>query len=158
MFRYLTMIAGIAFLAGCAATSQPQYTAEVVDVPEYREFLAVLEQHVEEGVPRELNEREMQRFQRLNGSLNELLAGVDDINQLSSSERTRVFNLHQELSATVVGRDEDQVICRRQQTVGTHFRVTECRTRAQIAEDRARADMYFNDSFVSPMTGPQHGG
>jgi len=156
MYRIIGLLAGIALLAGCATSSEPRYQAEVVDVAEYREFLADLQEHLERGKPRELNEREMRRYERLNRNLNEMLAGIEDISELDADQQRRVFNLHEDLTATVAGRDEDQVICRREQTVGTHFRVTQCRTRGQIREDQARFQNYFNDSFVSPMTGPQN--
>lgn len=164
--RFLATLATITLLAACAATTspppaepRPEHRApEMLDVPEYREFLSELRENVENGVPRQLSRREMQRFNELDRSLHTLLASVNDIDQLNHDDRTKVFNAHEAIWSTVVGRDEDQMICRRETRVGSHFSEMRCRPLADIRREQRAAQSllmqeYRNEHMVAPEPG-----
>lgn len=169
LYRFLAALATITLLAACAATttstsspaagaSNNQHRApDMLDVPEYREFLAELRENVENGVPRRLSRKEMERFNELDRNLNSLLAGVDDIDQLGTDAKTQVFNAHEAIWSTVVGRDEDQVVCRREGRVGSHFTQTRCRNLSDIRrEQRAAQSLLMHEYRNAEMGAPSN--
>ncbi|NKI34506.1 hypothetical protein HFP89_04925 [Wenzhouxiangella sp. XN79A] len=154
----------LVLVSGCASTTsaptqaepaaEPTVRAEaprIVDTAEFLVFLDTLEQDLEAGEPRELNRLEMRRVQEISKDLREMLDGVDSIDQLNNNAQTEVYNTTQALWAAVIGRDEDQVICRREHRVGTNFKSTRCRTVSEIREDQSSADRYLRTRGPGPM-------
>lgn len=144
-------------LAACAGNGQAReepaadVRAEKVSVPEYREFLVDLREAVSEGIPREFNQREMDRFNRLDSRLTGLLDGVDSVDELSRDERLALFNTHEELQALMSGRQDDQIICRRERTVGTHFQTEKCYTRREWREASEDSRRFIEDHMKAPV-------
>lgn len=158
MYRTALILAGAVVLSACATVSYP--VPEIVSVPEYREYLDYLRSQIDEGVPRELNDQEMAHFRRLSRTLNGLLADVGHIDELEYDDKIRVFNLNEELHAVVIGRDEDQVVCKRQRTVGTNFRTTTCRTLSDVRREREGAARWIREDVMqrdrgAPVTDPR---
>lgn len=166
----ITFAASLA-IAGCAGTgtssmsndadvaSEADVRAEaprIVSTTEFLAFLDSLETDIDNGEPRELTEMEMRRFDRLSGELREMLVDVDSVEQLNNNEQTLVYNKTQELWAAVVGRADDQVICRREHRIGTNFKSTRCRTIEQIREDQRQASRYLRVR-MGPGPMPQGG-
>ncbi|RUO33507.1 hypothetical protein [Aliidiomarina sanyensis] len=144
-------------LAGCNTTgnqvaSSTVLTPERVSIPEYLVFLDELEGSISEGEPRELNERELDQFKYLKGRLVTLIGDREDIEQMERYEQERLFNLHQRLQTVVIGDPSQQVICRREQSIGSNLRQTRCMTRAQADAERDYASRFFNDMVDSGMT------
>lgn len=138
-------------ITACASTPRSSTPArpEIVSIPEYREFLVELDSAIQDGEPRELNDREMERYSETTGKLNRLLAQYDSLDNMPEDHRRELFNLHEALQSTVVGRREDQILCRRTKTVGTNFRETRCMTHAQWEEEQRAAQDYFRGKFSS---------
>lgn len=157
-------------LTGCATTdSSPEPSApaaepavrteapRIVDADEFLAFLDTLEQDLEAGEPRELTRLEKRRVSELSQDLREMLDGVESVEQLNNNAQTEVYNKTQALWAAVVGRDEDQVICRREHRIGTNFKTTRCRTVSEIREDQRSADRYLRTRGPGPMPDPTRG-
>jgi hypothetical protein len=142
-FRSLLIVLAAASCAACAANPSSRSAAgandelapkavapapERVDVDEYLEFLDELTVAVNANDRREYNRRELDSYRRIVGDLRASLQGVDNVSELNLEQQIKVFNLHEELQAVVIGDPRYRVICRRQQTVGTNFRQTTCMT------------------------------
>ena len=164
MRQTLVILLAVGLVSGCASTnSSPSRTEqsaepavraeapEIVDTQEFLVFLETLEQDFEAGEPRELTRLEMRRVRELSDELRDMLDGVDTIEQLNNNAQTEVYNTTQALWAAVIGRDEDQVICRREHRVGTNFKTTRCRTVSEIREDQRSADRYLRTRGPGPM-------
>lgn len=146
LFRHLVIILAALACTACATGQSSRTTAadddlapkpvapapKRVAVPEYLAFLDELTQAVEDEKPRVFNARELREYRRIESELRASLAGVDNIDQLSQDRQIKVFNLHEELQAVFIGDPKYQVICRREQTVGTNFRRTSCMTVQQF--------------------------
>lgn len=140
--RAVILAFAIALCAACATTTEsnrrdphaslapkPVIAApERVSVAEYLEFLDSLAASLSANEPRELNTMEVESYRRVDAALRAQLEGVENIDELSTDRQARVFNLHEELQAIVIGDPKNRVICRREHTVGTHFRQTTCMT------------------------------
>lgn len=151
MPRILVTLAGLALLSACATTPDTP-RPEIDSLPEYREFLVELQGHIEQGAPRQLSPREMQKFTCLNNDLRSLIADTDDFYDLSESDRVQLVNMHEEMWVTVAGRDEEQIICRREHTMGTHFRETRCRTIAEIRASNHEAQSFMRRQMPTRIT------
>jgi TolA-binding protein len=160
MLKPLAISFAAAFvLAGCAGTgssapssrtaasteSQDLQTEapRIVSTAEFLSFLDTLETDIGNGEPREMTRLEKRRVGELSDELRGMLAGVDQVDQLNSNLQTQIYNKTQELWTAVIGRAEDQVVCRREHRVGTNFKTTRCRTIEQIREDQRTADQYL---------------
>lgn len=159
-FLSLCMAGGL-FLSGCATTSEPQassdFEVEQVPIPEYREFLGELRVAVNDGIPREFNDREMERFEHLSDKLIALVDDHDSIEEMAPEHRRDLYNTHQELQALVSGKRDYQVICKRRSTVGTNFKTTECYTRREWREVSDHSRRVMEGIMRSPMTAPPGG-
>lgn len=163
--RHPVLIAlALVLLSGCASTgsspsrsepaAEPAVRAEaprIVDTQEFLAFLETLERDLEAGEPRELTRLEKRRVEELTNELRGMLDGVESVDQLNNNAQTEVFNTTQALWSAVIGRDEDQVICRREHRVGTNFKTTRCRTVSEIREDQRSADRYLRTRGPGPM-------
>ncbi|MDX1625555.1 MAG: hypothetical protein R3323_03480 [Wenzhouxiangellaceae bacterium] len=154
-------IAAVAALTACsstttrsssstAATDAPTKAPEVLSVDQYLVFLDELESGLAEGEPRKLNSHEEREFDRLARQMRGILTSTESIDGLTEERKARVYNLNQEIWATVVGKEENKVICRREHTVGTHFKRTTCRTVAEIREEQR-----LTETALQGMYGPQ---
>lgn len=148
-----------AVLAGCAPYERRddslRLDPETVSIPEYREFLVELNTAVEDDIPREFNSQEMDQFNRVSTRLDKLLAQHDTIDTMDEDQRVQLLNLHSKLEAVVIGKDDDQILCRREQRVGTHFRTTECRPVSEWREEQQRAQHFFSSGIRSTMEPPE---
>ena len=156
-------VVSAAFLAACASSTtsrapapaaEPAVSADaprILETDEFLVFLDTLEADLANGEPRELTDLEMRRVGGLSDELRSLLEGVESVDQLNNNQQTTIYNKTQELWSAVVGRDEDQVICRREHRVGTNFKSTRCRTVQQIREDQRQASRYLQGIGPGPM-------
>lgn len=144
-------------LAPRAVSPAPQR----VPVAEYMDFLDQLSADVENDEPRELSPMELERYQRINAQLRATLAGVENIDQLDQDRKIKVFNLHEELQAVLIGDPKYRVICRRERSVGTHFRHTTCTTVEEFRADQEHGRRWLQESFIKgrwPNITPPAGG
>ncbi|MBY6203269.1 hypothetical protein [Halomonas denitrificans] len=163
MKKLVLAVATLAFLAACASSpsdrapepiAEPAAAAEaprIVETDEFLVFLDTLQADIEVGEPRELTSLERRRVNELADELREMLSDVESVEQLNNNAQIDVYNTTQALWSTVVGRAEDQVICRREHRVGTNFKSTRCRTVEQIREDQRQAARYLQGVGPGPM-------
>jgi hypothetical protein len=163
----LILLLSSTLTVGCATQStqpaeDPQRAqvieAEKVTLPECREFLAELDNAIRDGEPRELNRSEMREFESVSSRLDELLADFDSREAMRHEDEVEFFNLHSQLEAVVVGRDRDQVLCRRRHKVGTNFKVTECKSVADWRTEQEHAQRQLRSIFYAePRIPPEPG-
>jgi hypothetical protein len=137
-------------LAPQPATPAPTRVA----VDRYLEFLDELAAGVRDNEPREFNRAERESHARIDRELRASLQNVENIEQLDQDQKIRVFNLHEELQAVIIGDPKYRVICRRQQTVGTNFRHTTCMTVEELRVYQDQGQDFLRHAFPT-MTGPR---
>jgi len=145
----------ILLIVGCAQTpKQEPFEPEVVSIAEYQEFLDELREALKEGEPRELNPPETSRYERIDRRMTELLDQYDSVDEMDEEEQETLARLHHDLEILVSGRESEQVICRRERTVGTNFRQENCRTRADWEHAREQSTEYVRRNFRMPAVDP----
>lgn len=127
---------------------------EVVSPEHFLVYLNELEITLEQGKPRQLDEQEAAKVNRLSNELRSMLAGVDNIKTMSIDDQHEVFNATQELWATIHEVEPDRVVCRRQHRVGTHMKQTNCQTVTQARNDRNRWREFIRESYSSQWVPP----
>lgn len=153
VFAFLTI--------GCATDTydrqRPMETIEPdqVSIPEYQNFLSSLSAALDEGRPRELNTVEQSRFDDVMGRLDRMLDRFETIDEMNQDERVALLNLHADLEEVVMGAADQQIICQRRHRVGTHFKSTECKTRAEWRKDRELASELMRDIYLSSQVAPE---
>ncbi|RTE85582.1 MULTISPECIES: hypothetical protein [Gammaproteobacteria] len=143
---------------GCASSSnESSISPTTVSVPEYRTFLNELDVAVQQGVPREMEEDEINQVNALTSGIRRILEGHESIDTVSEMDRTRVFNMHENLQAVLLGDRASQVICRSERSTGTNFKTTSCMTRAEWDMRKQAVERLFNQGtgFGSSMSAPE---
>lgn len=115
----------------------------IVSAAEFIEFLDSLEADLDQGVPRELNVFEHRRVIAMSRELRSMLEDVESIDHLNNNQKIMIYNTTQDLWATVIGRDDDHMICHREHQIGSHFKRTRCRTLADIRREQRESYMYL---------------
>jgi len=150
MFNRILPILLMAGIISACATPVERASPEVVSLDEYRQFLAQLRADVQEGEPALLDDQEMQRYTRLEGRILAKIHEVEDVEELTRGEQTELLNLHEALWATVRGRDDEQLVCRRVQQTGTNFRATRCRSLGEIRASQQNAHRFLQEMPRAP--------
>lgn len=115
----------------------------IVSAAEFIDFLDHLESDLDKGIPRELGVFERRRVSQISGELRDLLDGVQSIEHLNNNQKIAIYNTTQDLWATVIGRDDDRLICHREHQVGSHFKRTRCRTLREIRREQRESYQYL---------------
>lgn len=159
-FRLLAgvCLGSVLFLGGCATQAPEPVTPEKVSIPEFRLYLADLREAVDEGVPRAFNEKDMREFNQINMRLLSLIDGRSSIEEMSSEERLALYNAQQELQSILIGKRENQVICRQRHTVGTNFKKTQCFTRREWDLMSRESSEFVRQRHVAPVVHPDERG
>ncbi len=160
LMKYGLIAALSIMLFGCASSSSEQNVSiapQTVSISEYTAFLDHLDNSIEEGKPRQLNNDEKRQYSSLSSSLKSMLKGHESIDTVSSDDIQRVANLHERLQAVVMGTNAGQVICRSERSTGTNFKRTACMTRAEWDQQQRDVENFFRQGhgFASGMTGPK---
>ncbi|GAB4180352.1 MAG: hypothetical protein Kow0020_16280 [Wenzhouxiangellaceae bacterium] len=166
----LLLICVALLIAACASNQTPsQSTAsaadvskadtgdqapKIVDADEFLLFLDNLEAGLDNGDPRRLNDVERKRADELMAQIRDRLEGIESVDELSPAAQRDLYNDTQMLWTTVIGRTEDQVICRREHQVGTHRPRTRCRTIGQIREDQETARRALRNIYRKGLVDP----
>lgn len=158
LIRQVTIALFLAILALSAGLSN---TAQARDVASIGEFLGALEElrgKLEDGDPRELGSREWREFNKLEGRFEELLDGVQTVEDLSDDDKIALINTQEELDALLMGggRTDDRIICRKVRKTGTRISRRECITQRELEIEREQTRNDLLD-IRSSMCGPQHG-
>ena len=74
---------------------------------------------------------------------------------MNQNERVALLNLHSNLEEVVMGAADQQIICQRRHTVGTNFKRTTCKTRAEWRAERERASELMRNIYTSALFPPE---
>lgn len=137
-------------LAGCAgnqtlsADSDDPPAPKKVSLEQYRDFLDRLRVSVKDDMPRPLSDSEKADYLTIDSQLRRILADHESIEELNPNEKARVFTLHEEMEAIIVGTDKNQIVCRRSNITGSHFKETTCTSKRDLRDRQRRAYDYLN--------------
>lgn len=68
-----------------------------------------------------------------------LIGDRSTVSELSDSERLHAFNELEWIASAVSGGEDDRIVCRREQTTGSHRLQSNCRSVRQMREEREAA-------------------
>ncbi len=146
-------------LAACATNSTaPQRLATPEDplamsIPEYKREQVRLVDNLSQGIPRELDEQEWDRLNRIQDNILELLGDAREIEEIDMETRYTLFQLRQQLVATVIAGTALEVVCVRQQLTGTRLgQRRRCMTRAEWEQSEYYAE--YVEEFVRSLNTP----
>jgi hypothetical protein len=112
-------------------------------ISDFLEEQEILMSNLAQGTPRQLDEREWDRLNRIRDNIVDLVGDAESIGEIDMETRFTLFQLRTQLVATAIGGNADDIVCFRNRTTGTRVgpRRT-CMTRAEL--DQAE----FNAQFV----------
>jgi hypothetical protein len=112
-------------------------------ISEFLDEQEILMANLSQGEPRQLDEREWDRLNRIRDTIVELVGEANTIEEIDMETRFTLFQLRTQLVATAVGGNADDVVCFKNRTTGTRVgpRRT-CMTRAELDQKQ------FNAQFV----------
>jgi hypothetical protein len=151
IYRAFPLLLTALLLSACAGNVE-RSSPEVVSLGEYRQFLAELRQEIHQADPPLLEGSELERYNQIERRIFTHIDGVDDVDEMSHREQTELFNLHESLWATLRGRDDDQMVCRRVSQVGTNFRRTTCRSLGEIRASQRNTQVFMDNLARAPET------
>lgn len=86
-----------------------------------------------------LSRSEREQLAASQGEIRAALAGKATMSDLDDPARLVVFNAHEKVLALVTKAEDERMVCTQQKRIGSNRRTLECRTVAQLREDRERA-------------------
>jgi hypothetical protein len=129
----------VALLAASPAAFADAQTAPVVQNMSVKEFLKF-----HDDVAKRLEKKEFARVSdtardkiaTAQSKIRQALSGKQNMDELSDIERVTVFNAHEVVVAEWNEAEDERLICRRQNKVGSHRPETVCKTVAEIEAER----------------------
>jgi hypothetical protein len=134
-------------LAALLAVALPTFadnsaTAPTVNNMSVQEFLAY-----HDGVAKKADTREFEALSRserdqlaaAQGEIRAALAGKASMSELDDAGKLVVFNAHEKVVALVNKAEDERLVCVQKKRLGSHRHTLECRTVAQIREEREAA-------------------
>lgn len=155
MTRQLTL-PRLAALALAASLIAPAFAdREVVSVDAFLAALDDVRAQLQEGDPRRLDEDEWREFDKIEEQFERVLSDVETIDELNGRQKTKVFNLQEEMDTLLVGRREEQVVCTERKQLGSRIARRDCVTIGQREAERDRALRILGDipSVMRPPAG-----
>ncbi len=148
-------------LSACAGTGQSDNRRTVspadplaMPVPEFLIEQRDLRTGLERGLPRQLDDQEWDRLNRIHATFDRILADVTDINQVSADDRRLLYHLHAEVRSMVHGEHGD-IVCHRTHRTGTrHGAMNYCMERERWDEGRREAREIMRDLEAQPRRVP----
>jgi len=152
----------VLFLTACATNNDgPQRLATPEDplampIPEYKREQAMLVSNLHNGVPRELEENEWERLERIQTNILRLLGDAREIEELDLETRYTLFQLRNQLVALVIAGTAQEVVCVRQQLTGTRLgNRRRCMTRFEWEQSEYYAE--YVEEYVRSLGTPHIG-
>ena len=149
-------------LAACATNNDgPERLATPEDpvamsIPDYKREQAMLVSNLHNGVPRELEEKEWERLERIQSNILNLLDDAREIEELDLETRYTLFQLRNQLVALVIAGTAQEVVCVRQQLTGTRLgNRRRCMTRFEWEQSRYYAE--YVEEYVRSLGTPHIG-
>lgn len=154
----LTPLTLAAFLTACAtdngAGPRPKLSAQQPLLEPVSEFLAeqeYLRGELEKDNPRKFDESDWATFEVLQGRFQNLLADVDDVSELSSSEKRELYDTRYQLMVLLTG-DDDLVCTEREPPVGSRIAPKKvCVHRDRLQDEEYAADLWRTFYEAAPQ-------
>jgi len=156
MIKNLLFAVALVLAWSPALSDASQESDQKLDMVSPDEFLSVFEDlraDLEDGVPRKLTRREWREFDRIHDRFQSILDGVDDATELPDRQQLTLYNLQNELDGLIMGGAREQLVCTEQRSVGSRIPRRQCRTVAEIEDERARSRQWLQ-SFPLQLEGP----
>jgi hypothetical protein len=156
ILRYL--FATLLFAAGCAAhadtagAATPQAGAvSVAELIAYHDGVAKRARTKDFDA---LSRSERDQLAAAQAEIRAAVTGKASTADLDDATRMAVFKAHEQVQALVTKAEDGRMVCTQQKRIGSNRRTLECRTVAQIREDRERAqDNRLRNRTCDPSSG-----
>lgn len=132
LFAAAVLVLGVALVGAAQAANEAQASPA--------EFIAYLDEvrgELKEGKPKPLSRREQGLFDRADRDIRGILAGVESVDELDQDQSAALFNAQEQIKAILTGAEDEQVICRNESRIGSHFRERRC---VSVATRREQQD------------------
>ncbi|WP_406671902.1 hypothetical protein [Natronospira sp.] len=150
----LTLLLSV-LLGACAGNHLRTVDRQVVGVDEFLTHINALTEEVIEADDDEFSEDQVQKIARLNEQLNQRLADVSEVEELSDKERDEIFAMSEDFYATVFpDREDTRTICRNEAPTGSRIPETRCTT----VKDRRQETEQTQDRVREMQHRPQQTG
>jgi hypothetical protein len=101
-----------------------------------------------------LSRGERDQLAAAQGEIRQALAGKASMTDLDDPAKLVVFNAHEKVLALVTKAEDERLVCKQQKRIGSNRRTLECRTVAQLREERERAqDSRMRNRTCDPSLG-----
>lgn len=157
MLKHLSIILILAaFLTACATESSPRPKVSAQEpllepVPEFLAEQEYLRGELEKGNPRKFDESDWATFEVIQNKFQTLLADVDDVSELSSSEKRELYDARYQLKLLLLG-DGDLVCMEREPPVGSRIAPRKvCVPRDRLEDEEYAADLWKTFYEAAPQ-------
>lgn len=158
MFKFPLICAAAGLvLAGCATTSNTMRPATPEDpfampVDEFLYEKQVLLANLEKGEPRELDEFEWRRLNRITGNITELVGDARKLDDIDLETRNTLFKLRNQLVAMLIDGSAEEIVCHNVRLTGTRIGSNQrvCMSRNEMEKSRFRAQFALEFLNATP--------
>lgn len=106
-----------------------------------------------------LSRSDKEKLSAAQGEIRQALAGKASMADLDDAAKLKVFNAHEQVIALVNRAENERMVCVQKKRLGSHRHQLECRTVAQIKEDRdAARNARLRSGTCDPSLGSCGGG
>lgn len=126
-------------LVACGNTERPP---SVVDIPTYKTYITSLRSRLASADAESFQAGEQAALTRVSGEILSALGDTTSYDDFDAASREHLIALNEELHLLIFGENNVRAadrVCTSSAPTGSNIRQRSCRTRAQIAQDRAAA-------------------
>jgi hypothetical protein len=153
------LLAALALCVALPAFSADAPTLENMSVPE---FIAWHDDVAKRATTKDfeaLSKSEKEKLASAQGEIRQALDGKATMADLDDAAKLKVFNAHEQVIALVNKAENERLVCVQKKRLGSHRHQLECRTVAQVKEDRdAARDSRMRTGTCDPGRGACGGG
>jgi hypothetical protein len=140
---------GLLFASGLAVANQQRVA---VDSGNFTEQRRQIEADLSTEKYSEISREQRARVRDLLASIGARLDAVPNVDALSEIDKASLFNEQEEVNTILTRAAADsRVVCRHEQTTGTHRRTTNCQTLAERRRRREQSQQAIINSQHAPL-------
>lgn len=154
--KILTAAVIAMLLAACASTSSMRLATPedpfAMPIDEFLQEQQIVLNDLEQGQPRELDEYEWKRLNRITGNITELVGDARKVEDIDLETRNTLFDLRNQLVAMLVGGSAQEVVCHQVRLTGTRLGSNRriCVSRMELEQSRFQAQYALEFLNASP--------
>lgn len=152
----------LAALALCVALTAFAADAPTVNNMSVQQFLAYHDDVARRATTKDfeaLSRSDKEKLAAAQAEIRQSLEGKASMADLDDAAKLKVFNAHEQVTALVNKAENERMVCVQKKRLGSHRHQLECRTVAQIKEDREAArNTRMRTGTCDPSTGCGGGG